>query len=103
MYAIRSYYALDSIEEQLYKTSPTHSKRIAFIALKLAKEFNYNPENLSDICSYSLLHNIALFETKTKNKDYCEIGQKYTEFFPFLTDEKNIIKYSCEYYRNNFV
>ncbi len=96
-------YALDSIEEQLYKTSPTHSKRIAFIALKLAKEFNYNPENLSDICSYSLLHNIALFETKTKNKDYCEIGQKYTEFFPFLTDEKNIIKYSCEYYNGSGV
>lgn len=96
-------YALDSVEEQLYKTSSTHSKKIAFIALKLAKEFNYSPENLSDICSYSLLHNIALFETKTKNKDYCEIGQKYAELFPFLTNEENIIKYSCEYYNGSGV
>ncbi len=96
-------YALDSVEEQLYKTSSAHSKRIAFITLKLAKEFNYCVESLSDICSYSLLHNIALFETKTKNKDYCEIGQKYAQNFPFLTDEQNIIKYSCEYYNGSGV
>jgi len=94
-------YALDSVESQNYKTTSTHSKKIAFIALKLAKEFNYKSAGLSDICSYALLHNIALFETKEKNKNYCILGEAYSKKMPFLTEEENIIKYSCEYYNGS--
>lgn len=90
--------SLDSIEQQYYKTTSLHSKKIAYITIKLAKEFNYSNESLSDICSYSLLHNIGLLESKIKNKEYCLLGQKYTQEFPFLTDEKDVIKYHCEHY-----
>ncbi|XPV70099.1 MAG: HD-GYP domain-containing protein [Halarcobacter sp.] len=93
--------ALDAVETDIYKTTEAHSKKVAFIALKLAKEFNYEPEGLSDICSYSLLHNIALYKTRKKDKDYCELGQKLVDNFPFLGNEKDIIKYQLEYYNGS--
>lgn len=93
--------ALDAVETDILNTTDGHSKRIAFIALKFAQEFNYKPEGLSDICSYSLLHNISLYETKSKDKKYCEIGQSYIQKFPFLTDKKDIIKYHLEYYNGS--
>lgn len=91
-------YPLDAIENEYYNTDLKHSKKIAFIALKLAKEFNYEKEYLSDICSYSLIHNIALKETTKREKEYCLLGEEYIKSFPFLTDEKEIIKYHCEHY-----
>lgn len=90
--------ALDSIEKEYYNTTKSHSKRVAFIALKLAKEFNYKEEALSDICSYALLHNIGLYESKEKNREYCSLGEAYAQKFPFLSDEKDIIKYHLEHY-----
>ncbi len=91
-------YPLDAIENEYYNTDLKHSKKIAFIALKLAKEFNYEKEYLSDICSYSLIHNIALKETTKREKEYCLLGEVYIKSFPFLTDKKEIIKYHCEHY-----
>ncbi|XOB60772.1 HD-GYP domain-containing protein [Campylobacterota bacterium DY0563] len=91
-------YPLDAIENHYYNTDLIHSKKIAFIALKLAKEFNYEEKYLSDICSYSLIHNIALKQTNKKGKEYCLLGEEYIKSFPFLTDEKDIIKYHCEHY-----
>ncbi|WP_320034078.1 HD domain-containing phosphohydrolase [Halarcobacter sp.] len=91
-------YPLDAIENHYYNTDLIHSKKIAFIALKLAKEFNYEEKYLSDICSYSLIHNIALKQTNKKGKEYCLLGEEYIKSFPFLTNEEDIIKYHCEHY-----
>ncbi|WP_044418700.1 HD-GYP domain-containing protein [Halarcobacter anaerophilus] len=90
--------ALDEVEKEVYKVSCFHSKRVAYLALKLAKEFNFEKEGLSDICSFALLHNIGLKKSLKKGKAYCLLGEEYSSRFPFLTDEKNIIKYHCEYY-----
>ena len=91
-------FPLDGIEKGCYNTDLNHSKKVAYIALKLAKEFNYKDKYLSDICSYSLIHNIGLKQTKEKGKEYCLLGEEYVNKFPFLTNEKNIIKYHCEHY-----
>jgi len=90
--------ALDQVEKQIYKVSSSHSKRVAYIALRLAKEFNYEKEGLSDICSFALLHNIGLKQSLKKGKKYCLLGEDYSSKFPFLTDQKDIIKYHCEHY-----
>jgi len=90
--------ALDSVESRVCNTSENHSKRVAYIALKLALEFNYEKEWLFDICAYSLCHNIALNKTKEINKEYCELSNEYANKLPFVSEEKDILKYQCEHY-----
>ncbi|QKF82104.1 HD-GYP domain-containing protein [Halarcobacter ebronensis] len=91
--------ALDSIEMEYFFVSNGHSRRVAYVCLMLAKEFNYSKEGLSDICAYSLLHNIALKKTKSKNKQYCDFSQTYMQSFPFLLkDQGEVLKYQCEHF-----
>jgi HD-GYP domain-containing protein (c-di-GMP phosphodiesterase class II) len=90
--------ALDAVEKDNFDISLGHSKRVAYIALKLALEFNYKEEYLFDICAYSLLHSIALSQTGEKSKEYCNLANKYSNIFPFLKKEKDILKYQCEHY-----
>lgn len=90
--------ALDSVENRVYNTSEHHSKRVAYIALKLALEFNYKKEGLFDICAYSLCHNIALNKTKKINKEYCELSNEYANKLPFISEQKDVLKYQAEHY-----
>ncbi len=90
--------ALDSVEKDVDDVKDGHAKRVAYIALLLAKEFNYEAKGLFDVCAYSFIHNIALKNTGRISKEYCEIGQELANNFPFLTDEKDVIKYHCESY-----
>ncbi len=88
--------ALDSVEKDIDDVKEGHSKRVAYIALLLAKEFNYEAKGLFDVCAYSFMHNIALKQTGRVSKEYCEVGQELANKLPFLTNEENIIKYHCE-------
>ena len=89
---------LDFIEAQACNTSKSHSKIVAYIALKIGLKLKLSSEEMSDLCSYSLVHNIGLFESNKKDEDYCEISEEIIERFPFLTNQENILKYQCENY-----
>lgn len=87
--------ALDFVSKDRYKISLGHSKRVAYIALNIGIKMELTPQELSDLCSYSLVSSIALNQS-TNDKDFCEISQECVKYFPFLTHNENILKYQKE-------
>ena len=97
--------ALDAVEEELLDTTTNHSKRVAYIALRLGEILKLNDKTLFDLCAYAIVHDNGVIQTyqkisnKSKNivtediKEHCEIGQNNIKNFPFLTKQKNIILY----------
>ena len=104
-------YALDMAEKQITNVSKLHSKRVAFISVQLADVLELNDEEKFDLYAYSLLHDNGLIEAFTNNrrkekdiqidenfKDHCTIGEENIKPFPFLTGQKDIIRYHHERY-----
>lgn len=90
--------ALDLAENDLKKTTPNHSKRVAFLSLKIAERFELTPQEKSDLCAYSLVHNIALKKENNYTKEYYNLAQECVDKLPFLCGYKNVLKYQNEYY-----
>ena len=107
-------FALDLAESEIKCTSSKHSKRVAYICLKIADIIGLSNEEKFDLCSYALLHDNGLIESycnftnqdKENNlkdyfevinfSDHCVIGENNIQEFPFLTKQKNIILYHHE-------
>lgn len=87
--------ALDFVSKSRYKISLGHAKRVAFISLNIGIKFDLNPEELSDLCSYSLLSSIGLNQS-SDDKDFCEISNECAKEFSFLTQSENILLYQKE-------
>ena len=87
--------ALDFISKDRYKISLGHAKRVAYVALNIGIKMDLNPEELSDLCSYSLLSSIALNQSNN-DKEFCKISEECIKDFPFLTQNENILKYQKE-------
>jgi HD-GYP domain-containing protein (c-di-GMP phosphodiesterase class II) len=106
-------FALDLAENEIRCTSYKHSKRVAYLCLKMAHFLKLTNEEKFDLCSYSLLHDNGLIESycnfTKENEDcpedyfniinfseHCIIGENNIKEFPFLTSNKNIILYHHE-------
>lgn len=107
-------FALDLAESEIKCTSSRHSKRVAYICLKISDILGLSNEEKFDLCSYSLLHdngliesycNFTMKEENNKFEDYfelvnfsehCLIGENNIKEFPFLSSQKNIILYHHE-------
>ena len=87
--------ALDFVSKERYKISLGHAKRVAFIALNIGIKMDLSKEELSDLCAYSLVSSIGLNQSKD-DKDFCEISNECIKDFPFLTQNRNILKYQKE-------
>ena len=87
--------ALDFVSKDRYKISLGHAKRVAYIALNIGIKMDFTPEELSDLCSYSLVSSLALNQS-TNDKEFCEISQECIKDFPFLTQKENVLKYQKE-------
>ena len=87
--------ALDFVSKDRYKISLGHAKRVAYIALNIGIKMDLTPEELSDLCSYSLLSSIALNQSND-DKNFCEICEECINDFPFLTQKENVLKYQKE-------
>lgn len=90
--------ALDLVEKDIQKTKKNHSKRLAFISLKLAQRLGFTPQEMADLCAYCLVHNIALNKVKEYTKEHFELAQKLVDELPFLCGYKNVLKYHQENY-----
>ncbi|MBA4348268.1 MAG: HD family phosphohydrolase [Clostridiales bacterium] len=105
---------LDIIEIDLFGIPTNHSKRIAFISIRIAKALQLSDPEIFDIASLALLHDngaslkvlhdnlagttkdkINLIESR---KEHCIIGDDNLEQFPFLTNPRHIILYHHEKY-----
>ncbi len=107
-------FALDLAENEIKCTSAKHSKRVAYICLKMADILGLSDEEKFDLCSYSLLHDNGLIESycnftndcDNSNQgnyfdiinfsDHCIIGENNIKGFPFLTFQENIVLYHHE-------
>ncbi len=72
---------LDIAQENRYGLSQNHSKKVAFLSLKLGEKLNLTQEEMSDLCSYALTQGLGV------NND-----NKNREKFPFLDKYKNILQ-----------
>lgn len=105
--------ALDFVEINTLGSTSFHSKRVAYIALRLADFYILSDKEKFDLCSFAILHDNGLSEESTVNQfednpkkenqnileqytEHCEIGEKNIIDFPFLSNHKNIVKYHHE-------
>ncbi len=89
---------LDLVEKDLKNTKKNHSRRIAFISLKLGERFQLSPQEMADLCAYCLLHNVSLRKINDYNKEYFELAQNLADKLPFLCKYDDILKYHQEHY-----
>lgn len=87
----------DFKRKEYYNSSLNYSKRVAFISLNIAKQLNLNPQEMSDLCSYSLIHSIGLFTNKKIDKNYLETSNIFSKKLPFLLQNSDILLYQKEY------
>lgn len=107
-------FALDFVEQDILGASVNHSRRVAYISLRIAEKLNLTEAEKSDITAYSIMHDNGLSEESLvtdKNfekmerlkrietfKAHCSIGENNIKHYPFLSKHKNIIKYHHENY-----
>lgn len=104
--------ALDMAEKNIFNVSTYHSRRVAYIAVRVAKKLGMSTEECFDICSLSILHDNGLTESAlTCNLnptlsmidlehvfEHCQIGENNVKNYPFLTSVNNVILYHHESY-----
>ena len=105
--------ALDFVEIDTLGATKFHSKRVAYISLCLADYYNLSDDEKFDLCSFSILHDNGLCEESMINASsqtpkatninileqytiHCDIGETNIINFPFLTNNKNIVRYHHE-------
>lgn len=87
--------ALDFVSKYRYKISLGHSKRVAFIALNIGIKMDLKPEELSDLCAYSLFSSVGLNQSRD-DKEFCEISNECAKEFIFFNKNENILLYQKE-------
>lgn len=90
--------ACDFKRKENFNSSLNYSKRVAFISLNIGKELNLNPQEMSDLCSYSLIHSIGLLDNRKLDKNYIESSNDFSKKLPFLLENNNILLYQKEYF-----
>jgi len=107
-------FALDFVEIDYLGATSNHSRRITYISQRLAEYFDLSEDERIDLFSFTVLHDNGLSEDVLLNgikidnpeidrpklleeyTDHCDIGEENVKNFPFLTDNRNIIRYHHE-------
>jgi HD-GYP domain-containing protein (c-di-GMP phosphodiesterase class II) len=108
---------LDTIEIDIFGMPTNHSKRIAYISVRIGYELRLTSEEIFDLASLAIMHDngasmkilhdnlkgtakekINMMESR---KEHCIIGEDNLRAFPFLTNPQNIIKYHHEKYNGS--
>lgn len=107
-------YALDFVEMDIFGVVTNHSKRVAYISMRIAERMGLSKEQIFDIISLAMLHdngasekilhdNLAgkgkghLYSIESKQEHGIR-GEENIKDYPFLTDVHNVIKYHHENY-----
>ena len=107
-------YALDFVEMDIFGVVTNHSKRVAYISIRIAEKMGLSKEQIFDIVSLSMLHDNGASEKilhdnlsgRKKNhlhsieskQEHGIRGEENIKNYPFLTDVHNVIKYHHENY-----
>lgn len=99
--------ALDSVEHEFVGVTVNHSKRAAYMSMRLCMEAGCTPEEVFDMASCAILHDNALTEyslhvgkeksARLENVAYhCKSGEENASAFPFIGDTRNIVLHHHE-------
>lgn len=107
-------FALDFVEMDRLGTPSDHGKRVAYIALYLARGFGFSREERYDLASLGMLHDNGISESSLYeqlhamgqsaaqkfegSKAHCEIGEENVKEYPFLTHPHGILLYHHEHF-----
>ncbi len=107
-------YALDFVEMDIFGVVTNHSKRVAYISMRIAEEMELSKQEIFDVISLAMLHDNGASEKNLHdnmfngNKKHLHLieskkehgirGEENIKSYPFLTDVKNVIKYHHENY-----
>lgn len=107
-------WALDFVETDILGISSNHTKRVAYISLKMAEEMGMLPEEIFDLVSLALLHdngisekaihdtlqnkNIDIFNSIESSRKHCILSEENLKNYPFLTNVEGVILYHHEKY-----
>lgn len=94
--------AFDEVKKRKENTSKNHSKRVAYICVRFAVEYNYKQDALFDMCAYALLNSMDCFakEEKQKLQKILPFKQIHPMFEQFLT-LANIVDTRFDLSKNN--
>ncbi len=105
-------FAIDFVEIDVLGASINHSRRVAYISLRIAEALGLSDYEKSDIVAFSIMHDNGLCEeslvTEVKFKEmnqlqrmeglkeHCLYGERNIRSYHLLSGNKNIIKYHHE-------
>jgi HD-GYP domain-containing protein (c-di-GMP phosphodiesterase class II) len=105
-------FALDFVEIDILGATVNHSRRVAYIALRIANVLQLSDAEKSDLVMYSVMHDNGLAEevivTSMKLREmkriermeglqaHCDFGQKNIIFYPRRSNAIDIVKYHHE-------
>ncbi len=105
-------FAIDFVEIDVLGATENHSRRVAYISLRIAEKLGLSKEERSDIVAFSIMHDNGLCEEslhteveykKMKQlqrmeglKEHCTFGERNIKDYPLLSGNKNIVKYHHE-------
>ncbi|MDA3823178.1 MAG: HD domain-containing protein [Bacteroidales bacterium] len=100
---------LDYTEMDILENVTNHGRRVAYISLRIGERLNFSREDLFDIGSHALLHDVGATQSISKQtiatikrddlekyRDHCIFGQKIIDNSSSFTNRKNIILYHHE-------
>ncbi|PKM51908.1 MAG: HD family phosphohydrolase [Firmicutes bacterium HGW-Firmicutes-7] len=106
-------FALDFVEMDIFGVVTNHSKRVAYISMRIAEKLGLSQEEIFDIISLSILHDNGASHKRLHNslhkskedllsiesqKEHGIKGEENIKEYPFLTNVDNVIKYHHENY-----
>lgn len=113
-YLIAVSFALDFVEMDIFGIATNHSKRVAYIALKIGERMGLSKEALFDLVSLAILHDNGACEkvledesSRDKRESFHTVestlehgikGEENVKDYPFITNVADVIKYHHENY-----
>jgi HD-GYP domain-containing protein (c-di-GMP phosphodiesterase class II) len=94
--------ALDFAEVNYIHVNPNHSRRVAYIALNMAKVMGFSEDDIKDLFALSLLHDNGLTLAGLRQKEYelipehCLEGEINISHLPLIKRREDVIKYHHE-------
>lgn len=104
--------SLDCVEHELFGATNYHSRRVAYMAIKMGKAFGLKDKELLNLAASAVLHDNALTEynqselnrgldvlsdKSTVNlKDHCVMGEENVSTLPYFREAKGAILYHHE-------
>ena len=105
-------FAIDFVEIDVLGGSQNHSRRVAYISLRIAEKLGLSAADKSDIIACSVMHDNGLCEESLRTelnfrklpqlrrmeglKEHCTFGERNIKEYPLAGKNKNIVKYHHE-------